>query len=358
MAPLYRELAGAGQKVITTTITERPWNQQTYDACHSMVNRTRRPDGTWSFDYALFDEYVAFAQQCGLGPQIHCYTMVPWGNRVHYTDAATGDTITETIKAGTPEYETYWAPFLADFQNHLRQKGWAERTHIALDERSPDELRATAAALKKHVPLLKIFMAGNKPPAAYQGVVMDNFSAALHHVEDNNAAFLAEAARRRAAGAVTTFYICVHPGRPNTFATSPAAEQVWLGYYAAARRLDGMARWAYAHWPLDPLWDTTFRPTDWGAGDTFLLYPGPRSSIRWELLRDGIEEYEKILLLRAAPDAKTGAAGEALAALEKTLSGFTCQNAEKQSDEALAALVTRARAAVETASRTLKPSTD
>ncbi|MDR0353482.1 MAG: DUF4091 domain-containing protein [Opitutaceae bacterium] len=342
LEPLYRELASAGQKVITTTITERPWNQQTYDAYHSMITRARNPDDTWTFDYTLFDHYVAFAQHCGLGPQIHCYTMAPWGNLVQYTDAATGDTITATLKAGTPEYEAYWAPFLADFQRHLLKKGWAARTHIALDERSPEELRATIATLKKHAPLLKIAMANNKAPSAFKGISMDNYSQALQRIDDG---FLAEIAPRQASGAITTFYVCVTPPRPNTFTTSPCAEQVWLGYYAAAHRLDGILRWSYAHWPREPLWDSSFRPENWGAGDTFLVYPGPRSSVRWELFRDGIEEAEKIRLLRAAPD------NSALAALEKTLSEFTYKKGSTQSAADLADLVDRARAAVETATR-------
>ncbi len=346
LEPLYRELAAAGQKVITTTITDRPWNQQTFDAYHSMVARTRNPDGTWTFDYTLFDQYVAFAQRCGLGPQIHCYTLVPWGNRVSFTDAATGDTVTISHKAGTPEYENYWAPFLADFQKHLVKKGWADRTYLALDERSPEELRAASDILKKHSPRLKIMMAGNKAPSAYQGVTPDNYTQILHRVDD---AFLAEIEPRRRAGAVTTFYVCVSPRRPNTFTTSPCAEQVWLGYYAAAHRFDGILRWAYAHWPRDPLWDSSFRPDDWGPGDTFLIYPGPRSSVRWELFRDGIEEAEKITRLRAA-----GIGTDAKAALEKTLSEFTYKNGSTQTDAELAALVDRARAAVEAAARALR----
>ena len=36
----------------------------------------------------------------------------------------------------------------------------------------------------------------------------------------------------------------------------------------------------------------------WPSGDCFLVYPGNRSSIRFERLRDGIEEYEKVHQLR------------------------------------------------------------
>ena len=69
---------------------------------------------------------------------------------------------------------------------------------------------------------------------------------------------------------VTTYSVCCGPRRPNTFATSPTSEQVWLGYYAAANGLDGFLRWAFVNWPRDPLFDSGFGP--WPAGDTFLLY--------------------------------------------------------------------------------------
>ena len=36
----------------------------------------------------------------------------------------------------------------------------------------------------------------------------------------------------------------------------------------------------------------------WPAGDTFLVYPGSRSSIRFEKLREGIVDFEKIRLVR------------------------------------------------------------
>ena len=76
-----------------------------------------------------------------------------------------------------------------------------------------------------------------------------------------------------------------------------------------------MLRWAAFNWPRDPLFDTSFNPHhgSWAPGDTFLVYPGPRLSVRWENLRDSIENFEKIRILR-----ETGAATPELeAALAK-----------------------------------------
>ena len=82
MRPVWELLASAGQKTLTVTLLDRPWNHQCRDAYGSMIGRTKKDDGSWVFDYSIFDEYVTFGRSCGLGPHIACYTMCPWGNRV------------------------------------------------------------------------------------------------------------------------------------------------------------------------------------------------------------------------------------------------------------------------------------
>lgn len=101
---------------------------------------------------------------------------------------------------------------------------------------------------------------------------------------------------RAAKGFSSTYYVCCTPPMPNTFVFSPPAEGRWLGWYAMAYGYDGFLRWAYDAWPADPVRDA--RHVLWPAGDTFLLYPGAQSSIRFEKLREGIVDFEKIRLAR------------------------------------------------------------
>ena len=72
MEPLWRLLASAGQKTLTVTLVDQPWNHQCYDAYGTMIGRRKGADGKWSFDYSVFDKYVAFGRACGLGPDIAC----------------------------------------------------------------------------------------------------------------------------------------------------------------------------------------------------------------------------------------------------------------------------------------------
>ena len=127
-------------------------------------------------------------------------------------------------------------------------------------------------------------------------------------------------AARRRAGKPTTYYVCCNPLRPNTFTFSPPAEAHWLGLYAAAKGYTGFLRWAYDSFTEDPFFDT--QHTTWPAGDCFVVYPGARSSIRFERLREGIQDFEKIRILRAA--------GADLRAVDAALASLSIQKAQTE----------------------------
>ena len=292
MRPVYELLATAGQKTITTTLLPEPWNHQCRDAYGSMIGRVRRKDGTWQFDYSVFDEYVEFCRSCGLGPEICCYTLCPWGYVVRWQDER-GETRSCVAKPGTKEFENYWGGFLEAFATHLKNKGWFERAYISMDERSIEDVRLIGNFVQKHAPGLRLSMAGNQLPSQY-GVTIDDFCMILG--DKINADYLKEAAARRAKGMVTTYYVCCSPSRPNTFMSSGNNEAFWLGAYPAMVGLDGFLRWAWNSWPEDPVRDASYGT--WTAGDTFLCYPDGEPSWRFLDLRNGIVAAEKVRILK------------------------------------------------------------
>ena len=91
LEPVMKLLADAGQKVVTATIIDRPWNGQTEDAFGSMVVKTRNADGSWAYDYSVFDRWVEFMMGLGIDRQINCYTMIPWKLTFDYIDAESGE---------------------------------------------------------------------------------------------------------------------------------------------------------------------------------------------------------------------------------------------------------------------------
>ena len=83
-----------------------------------------------------------------------------------------------------------------------------------------------------------------------------------------------------------------------------------------------MLRWAYNSWPARPEYDSRFRR--WASGDTYIIYPGARSSARFERLIDGVEFSEKVRILRSKH-----AGHEALKPLEEALLEFKSHRYEK-----------------------------
>ena len=294
MEPIYRALAECGCKALTTTLLDLPWNHQCHDGYYTMVGRVKNADGSWAFDYKLFDEYVEFGRKCGLGPDIACYTMCPWKYMATWKDAE-GNDHREKILPGTQEFEDYWGPFLVDFAAHMKAKGWFEDTYIAMDERGPEDVKKIVNLIQAKAPGMKVAICGKTKPSAFAGIQIENFCQGLIHLRDD---FLPELAPRRAKGYKTTFYVCCTAKHPNTFMESPRDEGFYLGAYPVMIGFDGFLRWAANSWGEDPYKDASFRTKDWKAGDVFLVYPNGELSSRLVELRAGIVAAEKMTILR------------------------------------------------------------
>lgn len=292
MRPVMRMLAEAGQKSVTATIMSRPWNGQTEDAFGSMVTKIRRIDGTWLYDYTIFDRWVEFMFSLGIDRQINCYSMIPWALQFDYIDQATSSPATFQAAPGSEEYNEYWGAFIADFARHLKAKGWFEKTMIAMDERPLESMQAVLGLIRKIEPAFKISLAGNyHEPVIYDIVdFSETFSGKQEFPESAKT-------KRKELGLTTTFYTCCAEAHPNMFVISNPDEAAWLGWFAQAEGYDGYLRWAYNSWTLDPLTDTRFRT--WPAGDCFVVYPGGRGSVRFSKLTEGIQDFEKVRILRA-----------------------------------------------------------
>lgn len=289
MRKYYTMLADAGQKIITTSIVNEPWGHQTYDDFPSLIRWTKKKDGSWTYDYSLFDKYVAFVMSCGINKQINCYSMVPWKIAFTYNDEAAGKESVFTQAIGTPAYNEFWATMLTDFTKHLKAKGWFNITTIAMDERPMPAMQSVIKLLKSIDTGWKVSLAGDY----HKEIENDIFD----YCVASNWVYPADVLKeRKQQNKISTWYTCCAEKYPNAFTFSPPEEMVWMGWYTAATGMDGYLRWAYNSWPKTPLADSRFRT--WPAGDTFLVYPGALSSVRFEKIIEGIQDFEKIRLLR------------------------------------------------------------
>lgn len=315
MRPVMKMLADAGQKIITASIMHKPWNGQTYDYFESMVTWTKKVDGTWAFDYDVFDKWVEMMMSVGIDKQINCYSMVPWKLSFQYFDQATNSMQYVKTAPGEKAYEEMWVAMLKSFSKHLREKGWFDICTIAMDERPMEVMQKTLQVIRKADPEFKVSLAGN----FHKELEADIYDYCI----PIGASYPAEVLARRAQNNLpTTYYTCCTEAFPNTFTFSDPAEAAWMSYYSAKDHLDGYLRWAYNSWPKEPLLDSRFEA--WAGGDTYLVYPGARSSIRFEKLIEGVQAHEKITILRKEFTDKKNKTG--FKKLEKMLSTFNLRD--------------------------------
>lgn len=291
MKRYFTTLANAGQKVITANIIEQPWG---LDHVHfddpSLIKWIKKKDGTWTWDYSLFDRYISFMMSCGIKQRINCYTMITWDLSFIYYDEALGRNNSITLAPGSADYTGYWTGMIKNFTLHLKEKGWFGITAIAMDERPLESMQAVISLLKKVDPEWKIALAGDTYHPEIEMDIYDH-SLASYLKFDNDLMI-----KRKMQGKPTTFYTACPEKYPNGYTVSPPAENAWLAWYAAAKGYTGYLFWAYNTWVANPLLDSRWRR--YPAGELFQFYPGPRTSIRFEKLIEGIQDFEKIRILR------------------------------------------------------------
>ncbi|HET6722776.1 MAG TPA: glycoside hydrolase domain-containing protein, partial [Chitinophagaceae bacterium] len=286
--------ADAGGKYITTYAVHSPWADNSYMIEGNMIEWIRKKDGKWKFDYSIFDQYVQLAIEAGIDKAITLYTPIPWGDRFRYIDEATGNFVTEQWQATSAVFKANWNMFLTDLKKHLESKGWLNKTYLGINENAMEQTLSAIKVIRDHSKQWKITYAGDWHPEL--DGLLDDYSCVFYKEPS-----VKEVQNRAAKKQTSTYYICCTPAYPNTFVFSPPVEGRWLGWYTMAHAYDGMLRWAYDAWPADPVRDA--RHLLWPAGDSYMIYPGGESSIRFEKMREGIVDYEKIRIL------KTKAAG-------------------------------------------------
>lgn len=309
-----KHYADAGGKFITTYAVHSPWADNSYMIEEEMIGWTKRRNGTWKFDYNIFDQYVQLAMEAGIDKAITIYTPIPWGNRFRYLDEATGNFMYESWAPGTDSFSRVWNVFLTDLKAHLKKKGWYEKTYLGINENPMDQTLAAIKVIKNHSKDWKITYAGNWHKEL--DLLLDDYCFLYGQESDVDVV-----KKRTARGQTTTYYVCCNPPVPNNFVFSPPIEGRWISWYSAAHQYDGFLRWAYDAWTGDVARDA--RHVSWPAGDCFLVYPGGQSSIRFEKLREGFVDYEKIRILKEGASKSSDKEVKALwLALEKHLDTF------------------------------------
>jgi len=252
---------------------------------------------------------------------------------------------------GTPEYDKLMASQGRQLVEHLKAKGWLDKAYIYwFDEPDPKDYPFVIEGMqliKRAAPGLTRMLTEQPEPALYGHV--DLWCPVVSAVKPE------AIAERRKAGERFWWYLCCGPHAPyiGLFIDHPAADlRVWA-WLSRKWGVTGQLVWTSNYWTSsaafpppdiqDPWADPMsycsgydFTPGKigyWGNGDGRFLYPpnrnpktdkakhltGPINSIRWEMLRDGVEDYELFALLDhlTAAAKKAGKAAEVLPEAER-----------------------------------------
>ncbi len=227
-------------------------------------------------------------------------------------------------KQGSAAYDRIVGEYLHTLQEHLREKGWLDEAYAYwVDEPAPEHyenVRYGMRLLDEYAPDIRRMLT-EQPEADLTGFV-DVWCPVLHNYGE-------EVARaRQAAGDTIWWYVCTGPKAP------------WAGLFTDHNAVD-LRIWQWMGWKYDVsgclVWTTNYwyspqrrretgeyqNPWDdpmgyrssgggwWGNGDGRFIYPpnvdpnaehepivtGPIDSIRWEMLREGLEDREYFELL-------------------------------------------------------------
>lgn len=328
-----KELATGGQKAITVIASDAPWAGQ---ACwdvpeypfafyeYNMIGVYRAPDGNLRCDFGVFDRLIETYQAVGIDREIQIFGLFGvWHPKfgapiADYPDPIRVRVFDETTRSyDFIRTKAELAQYIRLIIKHLKERGWYDQARFVADELG-DRARFNAclAFLRSIEPNIRLKLACNAPS------VMDEFmNDILDWVPNLNCLTVDSTVTERLIrqvkerGGRMSWYVCWRPPYPNTLFTSPSYESRLIGWLTYWFGIDGFLRWAFAAWAPDPLKKPNWKFT---PGDLLLVYPGedgkPMSSVRWELLKQGIQEYEMLRMLHrrceetALHDPNTGAA--------------------------------------------------
>jgi hypothetical protein len=234
------------------------------------------------------------------------------------------------------ENKTEYAPeFIQDFTgkikaygDHLREKGWADRAYVYVYDEAPrsawPEVKKIDRAIKAAAPEARILQCLNEPEGVKEltgfADVFDVYVAQYHK---------AGVAASQKRGAEVWLATCCYPmDHPNFFLEYPLLDVRATFWICWKYKVSGFEYWSPNAW--GSIWQKKgdkWPKVPWIAnafgrynGDGYLVYPGedgrPYSSLRFEALRDGLEDYEYLwtlndLLTKAEAAGRSGPPFEA-----------------------------------------------
>lgn len=218
--------------------------------------------------------------------------------RVEIHRAQDGKAISETVEPASAEADAFYKWYFPKLVEHLREKGWLDQyvQHLADEPISMNakSYQAMADLARKYAPELRIIEACHTKDLVG---AMDIWVPQLNYLQTDFSHYQ----ERQRAGEEVWFYTCVYPQGEyaNRFIELPLMKTRLLHWINFKYGITGYLHWGYNQWTKDSPFTHTTRPHGGPpylpAGDPWIVYPGkegPLDSIRFEAMRDGIDDHE------------------------------------------------------------------
>ncbi len=241
-------------------------------------------------------------------------------------------------------YNQKWFQYMTDTESYLSSNGYLDKAYyyFANEPQDPADYQAVAwysRYLKQAAPNLKLMVSENPRPEIYNDAnyvgsgqidiwlpVLNQYDPAVSHDRETN------------HGEESWIYF-LHGTRPPYFnpitLDHPGIESKLTGWFLWKYRIKGIAYYSVNNWEVNP-W--TFPMTSSHNGDRFMLYPPSENnsaipfgsnnhrfvpSIRFELMRDSLEDYEYLYLLNGGEQPAVGVPNDSDIQANKIINGVT-----------------------------------
>lgn len=308
---IARVLADHRQNVILTPVFE--------------LTEATVKDGAVTYDFSRLDRWVEIFDKAG--PQTieggHILGRVSGYNSPLTVSAfvvENGVVKRAVLDPSDPRAEAHVRSYLPALHAHLKQKGWSDRyvQHV-LDEAhgsEPPVYLHYVEMIRQGLPGIPTIDAIDQT-AGLLGEACDIWVPQLGRFDDG----LDSIAKHVQGGKQAWFYTCLYPQKTylNRFIQQPLLKTRLLHWLNYRYGFTGFLHWGGNYWTDDPFnnvdasipsGDGKMEPLP--AGDAFITYPWKEkdsihSSLRLEAMREGIEDYELLVLVGKKDPAKAQA---------------------------------------------------
>ena len=301
-----RNFGEHGMKSIMTSIIHDPWKAQSGYEFDTMVEwkypgeyQVGQAAGfTW--DFTVFDRYAKLMLEAGIRDKIDMYALVmgPGSTldaNVRYLDTTTGSYRTKEIQIGDEAWREVWKAFLPVLKKHLKEKGWFDIALLGFDEKPERIMKLIFDFIIETDPEFKIVSSGGYPgdERKWGDEIVFHIDDLLNRDRWQEIEPVVKSMHADPKKFISWYTACM-PYFPNTYLFSRLRESRLIGWLTWKYGFDGYTRWAVNAFPED-VWD---QPNyKWHSGDMYFVYPGdggPLDGMRWELMRQGIQDYEAL----------------------------------------------------------------